>query len=115
MIEELAQLLLPYMVEARFVSEPLSEEAQAKFDALVPVVKERLKVLSDVVPLSRFLFEEPVYSDPSLFLAKNVERSVALAALEGAYAILKEGLSANVSNEDMEKEIAALQQGWTSK
>ena len=77
------------MVEAGFVSEPLSEEVQAKYDALVPVVKERLKVLSDVVPLSRFLFEKPEYSDPSLFVAKNVTPSVALTALEGAYAILK--------------------------
>lgn len=105
---ELAQLLLPYMVEAGFVSEPLSAEVQAKFDALVPVVKERLKVLSDVVPLSRFLFEEPEYSDPSLFLAKNVQLSVALSALEGSYAILKQGLANNVSSEDMEKQIADL-------
>jgi glutamyl-tRNA synthetase len=105
---ELSLLLLPYMVEAGFVSEPLTDEVQLKYDALVPVVKERLKTLSDVVPLSRFLFEEPEYSDPSLFLTKNVEFSVALTALEGAYAILKKGLANNVSNEDMEKEIADL-------
>ncbi|MFA6682589.1 MAG: glutamate--tRNA ligase family protein, partial [Sphaerochaeta sp.] len=105
---ELAQLLLPYMVEAGFVSEPMTSEVQAKFDALVPVVKDRLKVLSDVVPLSRFLFEEPEYSDPSLFLAKNVELGVAFKALEGSYAILKKGLANKVSSEDMEKEIADL-------
>jgi len=106
--QELAQLLLPHMVEAGFVSEPLSPEVQVKFDALVPVVKERLKTLGDVVPLSRFLFEEPEYTDPSLFLAKNVDSSTALKALEGSYAILKKGLATNMSNEDMEKEIADL-------
>lgn len=106
--EELASLLLPYMVGAGFVSEPLSEEVQAKYSALVPVVKERLKTLSDVVPLTRFLFEEPEYSDPSLFVAKNVEPSVALTALEGSFAILKKGLAAQASPEDMEKEMADL-------
>jgi len=105
---ELAQMLLPYMVEAGFAKEPLTSEVQAKFDALVPVVKDRLKVLSDVVPLSRFLFEEPEYSDPSLFIAKNVEPSVALAALEGVYAILKKGLADKVPTEEMEKEMVEL-------
>ncbi len=106
--EELAALLLPYMVEASFVSEPLSSEIQAKYDALIPVVKERLKTLSDVVPLSRFLFEEPEYNDPSLFQAKNVERPVALLALEGAYAILKKGLASQLPHEEMEHSMADL-------
>ena len=101
-------MLLPYMVEAGFAKEPLTSEVQAKFDALVPVVKDRLKVLSDVVPLSRFLFEEPEYSDPSLFIAKNVEPSVALSALEGVYAILKKGLADKVPTEEMEKEMVEL-------
>ena len=106
--EKLSLLLLPYMVEAGFVSEIHSPEVQAKFDALVPVVKERLKTLSDVVPLSRFLFEEPEYSDPSLFVAKNVDPSVALVALEGAYAILKKGLAGKAPNEEMEKSMVGL-------
>ena len=106
--DALEALLLPYMVEAGFISEPLSSEVQAKLDALVPVVKERLKTLSDVVPLSRFLFEEPEYSDRSLFVAKNVEPSVALSALEGAYAILKKGLAEGLPTEDMEQAMADL-------
>ncbi|MDT4762388.1 glutamate--tRNA ligase [Sphaerochaeta sp. PS] len=105
---ELSSLLLPYLVEAGFVSLPLSEEQKEKFAALVPVVKERLKVLSDVVPLSSFLFEEPTYEDLSLFVAKGATPALALKALEGSYAILKKGLSEGKGSEEMEKEMVSL-------
>lgn len=56
--EELRQLLLPYLQAAGFVSRELTDEERQVLDLLVPLAKERLKVLSDIVEVSSFLFRE---------------------------------------------------------
>ncbi len=55
---ELEALVLPYLEKAGFVSSPLTSEEKAIVDAMMPLVKERLKVLSDIVEVSGFLFKE---------------------------------------------------------
>ncbi|MDD3903369.1 MAG: glutamate--tRNA ligase [Sphaerochaeta sp.] len=106
--EDLTALLLPYMQEAGFVTLPLTETQQRKMAELVPVVKERLKVLSDVVDLSRFLFEEPTYEDLSLFVAKGASPDIALTALTEAYEVLKTGFSQGLDHEQIEAQISEL-------
>jgi glutamyl-tRNA synthetase len=56
--ERLADLLLPYLQQRRWISENPSEGERRRVEALVPLVQERLTVLSDVLPLVGFLFEE---------------------------------------------------------
>lgn len=105
---ELATLVLPYLVEAGFVAQQPTDGEQALLDRLVPVVKERMKVLSDVVELSRFLFEEPRYDDPLLFVAKGVDLPTTNIALESAYQILGNGLDQNHAVASIEEELSAL-------
>ena len=75
---------------------------------LTASAKERLKVLSDIVPLSRFLFEEPVWDDISLFAAKGVGLDVATEALERADEVLKAGLVAGTEITVIEDQLSAL-------
>lgn len=106
--EELLALLLPYLLKAGFVTEPIDGETREKLLLLTASAKERLKVLSDIVPLSRFLFEEPVWDDISLFAAKGVGLDVATEALERADEVLKAGLVAGTEITVIEDQLSAL-------
>ena len=108
--EALTDMLLPYLVDAGFLTLPLSDEAKQKMASLTPVVKERMKVLADVVELSRFLFEEPTYEDVTLFAAKGVELPVAYDALQRAYEVLKKGFADKKETQLIEEELTELAQ-----
>jgi glutamyl-tRNA synthetase len=56
--ERLAGLLLPYLRNEGLVADPPSSREAELARGLVPLVQERLVLLSDVVPLARFLFRE---------------------------------------------------------
>jgi glutamyl-tRNA synthetase len=56
--ERLAGLLLPYLRNEGLVADPPSPREAELARGLVPLVQERLVLLSDVVPLARFLFRE---------------------------------------------------------
>ncbi len=68
--EELLDLLMPYLAETGW---PLTDRAKLLH---LTVAKERLKVLSDITGLARFLFEEPAWDDLSIFAAKRRRASV---------------------------------------
>ena len=106
--EELMALLVPYLLKAGFVTEPIDGETREKLLLLTASAKERLKVLSDIVPLSRFLFEEPVWDDISLFAAKGVGLDVATEALERADEVLKAGLASGTEITVIEDQLSAL-------
>ena len=106
--EALLALLLPYLLKAGFVTEPIDGETREKLLLLTASAKERLKVLSDIVPLSRFLFEEPVWDDISLFAAKGVGLDVATEALERADEVLKAGLASGTEITVIEDQLSAL-------
>lgn len=106
--EELMALLLPYMAKAHFLPASLSEEQSSMLMDITKVVKDRLKVLGDVVDLTRFLFEAPSYEDLSLFAAKGVELTLAASALQRAYDVLRMGLEAHESHEVIEQKLTDL-------
>ncbi|MFO7849167.1 MAG: glutamate--tRNA ligase [Spirochaetia bacterium] len=56
--EELEELLLPYLTEAGLVDNPPTVRQRDVLDRMMPIMKERLHLLSDIVDLSRFLFTE---------------------------------------------------------
>jgi len=101
--EELLDLLMPYLAETGW---PLTD--RAKLLHLTAVAKERLKVLGDITGLARFLFEEPVWEDLSIFAAKGVELPLAHTALERAYTVLLSGLEAKKEQSVIEEELVQL-------
>ncbi len=56
--EKLAAEITPYLQEAKIIQNPPTAAEQNMLTKLIPLIHERLKYLSDVVPMSRFLFQE---------------------------------------------------------
>jgi glutamyl-tRNA synthetase len=64
----------------------------ADFDAvlrLVPLVRERLKTLNDIVGLVDFVFQPTLSYDAALLVQKGMDRAAALTALQAAAATLR--------------------------
>lgn len=59
----LAERCLPYLKRAGLVSEEVSQEERAFIAKLMPLVAERLKVLSEVGPQVEYFFREPAAAD----------------------------------------------------
>jgi glutamyl-tRNA synthetase len=55
-IDEIRQRLVPYLRSAGLVSEPLTPEQSALLQAAVPLVHERMTLLTEAVDMLRFLF-----------------------------------------------------------
>ena len=87
--EELAALLLPYLKDAGFIGSQVSEQERSFLLSIMPLIKERLKVLSDVIPLTRFLYQEVSVEDPSEFVPKKQSLGDTAIALSRACDILK--------------------------
>src|SRR5690554_5923835 len=87
--EELASMLLPYLEHAGFVGSKLTEDQTKTVSALVPLVKERLKVLSDVVDMSRFLFTDIEPPEATALLPKKQDMETTLQVLEKALPVIR--------------------------
>lgn len=79
-----AQPLLEASLERR-----LAETETSRFLSIAPLVQERVEVLTDVASQTRFLFVDPLETDPASW-DKVMTRPEALPALEGALARLTE-------------------------
>lgn len=70
---ELAGLLMPYLMQAGFADDvPESEKKDILIKAM-PLVKERLKVLSDIPEIIGFLFKDPEFYDPDEIVPKKLD------------------------------------------
>lgn len=103
---ELVELLSPYLKEAGYIASDPTEEELAKVTALVPIVKERLKVLGDVVQMCTFLFKDIEAPEVESLLPKKQDAGTTLAVLQRVLPILKT-LGA-VSDEKIEEQLVDL-------
>lgn len=81
---KLADLLVPYLEEDGIVSSPPSAEQQKIINQMIPLIKERLKLLGDVVEMTRFLFceiETPATED---LIPKKLDANKTLEVLTRA-------------------------------
>ena len=108
--DRLASLITPYLQQAGYVSDPITEDDKKLVDSLVPSVKERMKVLSDVVPLTAFLFEDKPVEDKTIYIAKGSDEQNTAQALERGTEILLTGLKSGESEEAIEEKLSALSQ-----
>lgn len=77
--EKLASMIQPFMKESGL------DVNESKLIKYIPLIKERIKVLSDAPIMLKFLFETPVYTDKEKFLAKKQELDEAIKMLHLAY------------------------------
>ena len=106
--ERLVSLIVPYLQEAGFVHDPMTEEESSKVAALVKPAKERMKVLSDIVPLSAFIFRDEPVTDKSVYIAKGSDEEKTVKALSEGSRILISGLKEGKEQTQIEEGLAAL-------
>jgi len=71
--EELKELVLPYLEKAGFVSSPVTIIENELLDSLMPLVKERLKVLSDITEVAGFLFRDITHYNAADVIPKKMD------------------------------------------
>ncbi len=81
--DALAERLFPFFERAR---RPLD---RATLRAFAPLIKERLKKLSDAVAMADFLFGDEVEYDARLLIGKGMDAASARAALRAAQSVLE--------------------------
>ncbi|MGN0906038.1 MAG: glutamate--tRNA ligase, partial [Bullifex sp.] len=89
-------------------SESVSDEEKALLSRLAPAVKERMKVLSDVVPLSAFLFKDEPCTDRSQYIAKGMSEESAKEAFRRGSEIVLANEKAGKPFAETESDIKAL-------
>ncbi len=104
----LASLITPYLQEAGYVHSPLTPDDSTLISKIVPPVKERMKVLSDVVPLTAFLFEDKPVTDKAVYVAKGSDEEKTKEALVKGSGILLSGLRSDEKEESIEEKLSAL-------
>ncbi len=85
---ELQQLLLPYLQKENIVADPPTGTEQKILDGMMPLVKERLKQLTEVAEVVRFLFQDVEIDDPEQLVPKKGTFEDAAAALQASLDLL---------------------------
>ncbi|MBN2533828.1 MAG: glutamate--tRNA ligase [Spirochaetales bacterium] len=88
--KEIISLVKPYLKKAGFIHEPATEEEEKIIKGMIPLIHERLHVLSDVTELAGFLFHDPVLKDKNEFIPKRLDREKTLQVLEACAALLSD-------------------------
>ncbi len=100
---ELAELLMPYLTKAGI----LQDKDMEKLEAFVPGVKERLTLLSDIVPMCEFV-HEPQNLEASLLIPKKMDAAGTLKALKATYEYVKTELPKGKTDEELQNGLCDL-------
>ncbi len=106
--EELSALCMPYFQKAGYISPEPTEDEKAYVLSLMEPLRERMKTLSDCVPLTEFLFVDRPVTDTSLYLAKGSTYEETVEALEKGMKILLDGVEERREESAVEEELVAL-------
>jgi len=87
--EELKELILPYLVEGGLVEDPPTEDQSRVLSGCVPLVKQRLRVLSEAPELVRFLYRGAGEYGPEDLVPKRLDRERTESALMETLALLE--------------------------
>ncbi|SDE41215.1 glutamate--tRNA ligase [Auraticoccus monumenti] len=87
--EELAEQLVPFLAAAGMVAEPLTGEQRDRLTGVVPLVRERVTTLAEIVPMAGFLFtdDDALEIDPAAGLGSKPDDA---AVLQHSVAVLAE-------------------------
>lgn len=102
---ELAALLMPYLKDAGLLDG--NAGSFARLQAFVPGIRDRITLLSDIVPMCAFLTDhgEP---DVALLIPKKMDAAGTLQSLKSVYDVVKAGLEAGKNDEMLQQELMDL-------
>jgi glutamyl-tRNA synthetase len=95
----------PYLMKDTLVGAAVIKDP-AYVKRTLPLVQERVKVLSELPDLIKFFFEDRLEYDPKLLISKGMDKAMTLNALEKSRAKL--GAIPVFANEPLEKEFRPL-------
>ncbi len=87
-VDALVELLIPVMAEASLLANPPSEPEKKLLIAAAPLVRERLKFITDAPEALRFLFAEPAVPPVAEMLPKKLDAKRTAELLELAKGLL---------------------------
>ena len=88
--EKLLTLVLPRLIEDGIVHNPPTVDEEGILKGVMPVVKERLRVLSDISELVRFLFHDIHGYDPEAVVPKKLDKEKTVKVLEAGRDIVRQ-------------------------
>jgi glutamyl-tRNA synthetase len=89
-VAELTERILPYLQRDGLVSDSVSGEQRSFIEQIVPLIQERLVVLSEAPELLRFFFHAPASYDPALLVPKKLDATTTHNALTSAISALRD-------------------------
>ena len=95
-LDDLVELCRPYLEEADYDLEA------ADLKAVIALSRDRLKVLSEIVPLTHYFFKEPEY-DSALLIWKNLSSNQVRENLKELSTVLEEILEVDWTKENLEE------------
>lgn len=101
----LRDLILPFLQEADLVSTTPTAEEQSILDGAMPLIKERLKLLSEAPDLMRFLLKDELEYDAKEAIPKKMDAQGTLRMLREARTLLQD--AAQRSDEENEETFRA--------
>ncbi len=99
---DLAERLIPFLQKDGIVSNPANSEEQTLIMAVIPLVQERLNLLSDISPLVLFLFKEITIAGDEDLIPKKADKQKTIKILEKT----KELIADFNSRSDEQNEVA---------
>lgn len=64
-VEKLTELIIPFLQNKELIHKKMTKDVRSKIEEIVPIIQERIKLLSDVIPLTDFLFKEEIEIEES--------------------------------------------------
>ncbi len=94
-LAELKELVLPYLVQDNLVKNPPSEKEQQIIDDMMPLMAERLHLLSDITKLSAFLFKDITDYEAAALVPKKMDAEGTLRILKEILTVIEEVVKAD--------------------
>ena len=88
--EKLAPLVAPYLSKAELISPEPTVDELARIAEVLPLVQDRLKLLSDAPEALDFFLAEPAVYDPALLVPKKTEPRDTLKVLDDVHALVND-------------------------
>jgi glutamyl-tRNA synthetase len=78
---ELRELIIPFLVRDGIITNPPSDNQETVIGKMIPLIHERMKKLSDVSEMTRFLFQDIETPNPEDVIPKKADAAKALEIL----------------------------------
>ncbi len=88
--EDLCDRLIPFMQKASLIGIPAEDADKRKLLSIIPLIRERLTVLSECAPWTGFFFMDVTVTDPTALIPKKASAETARKILETLKNVLPE-------------------------